>query len=204
MFKKQNRKQIFIHCLIKYLMCTCYTPGPAGPGSKQTTRSLPSWTCLMMTWTLNKEDTQRNTVTTCSMGYGGKEQRSPHLDHEGQGTHLRWTFKMAKGLHAVDRLPLLSSLILLSISLQTDTCLETHSLTLLALSPKPMSSKPGAPMCKQMTLRASISKQGKSWAPDRGQHVSPWSGSHKGSPFMIFESCLLSPEVSVSPICQME
>lgn len=84
--------------------------------------------------------TKKHTVTTCSMDYGGKEQRSPHLDHEGQGTHLRWIFKMAKGPQAVGRLPGLSSLILLSISLQTDTCLEIHSLTLLALSPKPMSS----------------------------------------------------------------
>lgn len=75
MFKKQNRKQIFIHCLIKYLLCAGCTPDPAGSGSQQTTRSLPSWTCLLMTWTLNKEDaTKKHTVTTCSVGYGGKEQ----------------------------------------------------------------------------------------------------------------------------------
>lgn len=56
------------------------------------------------------------------------------------GGPLRWP---RAPMQLTDSLAL--QLNLLSISLQTDTCPGTHSPTLLAFAPKPMSSKPWGP-----------------------------------------------------------
>lgn len=61
--------------------------------------------------------------------------------------------------------------------------------------PNPTPSKLCDPKCKPRTLRASISRQGQSWTPERGQHGTPWAGCHTGCPFVTFGDCHLSPEV---------
>lgn len=177
-------KQIFIICLIKYLLGACYTPGTAGSWSK-TIRALPWWTL----WSngLNRHSTRKNTqrnrqlpIVIMAIMEIEKITGESRLDREGQRRPPDEAFKMPRATMAIDIPPLLPHLILLSLF----KYLPRDSLSYpLSLPPNPCLPSSMTPRASRYTSEpaSQIQEDAGTRAPDREQHGTPWSGSHTGS-----------------------